>query len=737
VRLKRRFPNDPGLAGLRRATRAALVIPAAFAVAKFTTDDVQFMTYVAFGCFALIVLADFGGARRPRAAAYVIATTVGAVLVTIGTLTSTAVWIAALATFFVAFSISFASVFGGYASAAQTALLLSFVLSVSVPAQMSAIGVRLSGWFIAGAVSTLAGVFLWPRFERLALRQKAASACHALADLIGAQRGTPHADLTEQRRSAQAAVEAVSHEYAVTQKRPAGPARRDRAFVELLTELEQTLDFATRPFQHGLSSPHPCLAEGDKLAARVVGVLESSAKVLDGGPQPDLIGLNQARIAHRQALDRWAAEALRRGESAEDVLDGLDVDHALRVVSYQALAIGSNAVIAAGGRVEAGLRLPVGAPSGEGLVGAAIRIAQTIRTHLDPTSSVLHNSLRVAVGLALAVLLSQMLQLDHAFWVVLGTLSVLRSNALGTGRTTVEALAGTAAGFAIGGIFTALAGTTSGILWAALPVAVFLATYAASAIGFVAGQAAFTVLILILFNLISPAGWQLGLVRVEDIAIGVGISLVTGLLLWPRGARGELRLEVSGLYRAVASYLASSFDRIIDGGSSEFESEARSRAVGARDLAGDAFDQYLTERGAKPLNPETGATLVAAGTYAIMVGDLINVVAELGYQADGCGEGVTPLRAQTKVMVDAYNRLADRLDSETSTADPVENISGDVLREAALTCLRRWKDDPKQGRAAVAVVVAGEWVEELGAEAGDLEEPVTAAVKAAHLSWWR
>jgi hypothetical protein len=40
--------------------------------------------------------------------------------------------------------------------------------------------------------------------------------------------------------------------------------------------------------------------------------------------------------------------------------------------------------------------------------------------------------------------------LSHGFWVVLGTLSVLRSNALGTGRSIVSALAGTAVGIVVG-----------------------------------------------------------------------------------------------------------------------------------------------------------------------------------------------------------------------------------------------------------------------------------------------
>jgi hypothetical protein len=40
-------------------------------------------------------------------------------------------------------------------------------------------------------------------------------------------------------------------------------------------------------------------------------------------------------------------------------------------------------------------------------------------------------------------------------------------------------------------------------------------------ISFAAGQAAFTLVLVILFNIIAPAGWEIGLVRVEDVALGV------------------------------------------------------------------------------------------------------------------------------------------------------------------------------------------------------------------------
>ncbi len=734
---RQRLPNDPGLSSLLRAIRAALVIPAAFAVAKLGIRDVQVTTFVAFGCFALLVMANFGGPRRPRAAAYVATVLVGTVLVVLGTLASSVVWVAVLCMLLVGFWIQFVGVFGGYVAAAQTALLLSFVLSVSVPASAGAVGPRLAGWLMAGIVSTLAGVYFWPRYERLYLRAKAAEACRALARLINARRHMSEtSDLTPDEEAARDAVEAVRRQYKSAPKRPAGPTRRDRAFVELLTELERTLDFATRSFRLQSRPVHPCLGEGNRLAAAVERTLESSADVLMGGSPPELSTLDTARLTHRQALDQWAEGALRAGSASEEVLAGLDADHWLRVVSYLALVIGTNAVIAAGGQVEDGIALPAGTPR-PGRIRPVLRIVRTIRAHLAPTSGVLHQSLRVGIGLALAVLLARELQLQHAFWVVLGTLSVLRSNAFGTGRTTVEALAGTVIGVTVGALFTLVFGATSPILWVALPVAVLLATYASSTISFLVGQAAFTVLVIILFNLIAPVGWQVGLVRIEDIAAGVGVSVVIGLLLWPRGARGAFGVAVAGLYRAVASFLAPSFDRVLASGSAEDVSVGRRLAVQARERADEAFGLYLNERGAKPLDPQAAAALVAAGTNAMMVGDLLDLIADMGYRVQDTGDGVMALRAQAQLMLARLVQLADQLDGRTSALLSGTEVSNDALRAAALASLQRWRVNPASGESAVAAVIAGEWIQQLGELTSELEAPVSRAVEGAHVPWWR
>ncbi len=336
------------------------------------------------------------------------------------------------------------------------------------------------------------------------------------------------------------------------------------------------------------------------------------------------------------------------------------------------------------------------------------------------------------------MLLARTLGLNHAFWVVLGTLSVLRSNALGTGRTTVQALAGSIIGFAVGGVIASVAGKDLPVMWIAMPIATFLASYAASALGFVAGQAAFTVLVIIIFNLISPAGWQVGLVRIEDIAVGTGISVVVGVLLWPRGARHDLARATASFYRAVRSYLGIAFDLLLGEDHTADVGRTRADAERARDRAAEAFDVFLNERGSKPLNPDAAARLVSAGGHGMLAADLLVVVAtDLGYRASSCPDGARTVEAQVRKLLAGFDDLGDRLVSTRSSGSRPPLPSAESLRRAAIDCLRRSGGDEEATRGAMAVVIAGEWVQNLVRLEENLEQPVDAAVAAARVHWWR
>ena len=168
---------------------------------------------------------------------------------------------------------------------------------------------------------------------------------------------------------------------------------------------------------------------------------------------------------------------------------------------------------------------------------------------------------------------------QHGFWVVLGTLSVLRTNAAATGATALRALVGTAAGFAIGAALLLAIGTSSTALWVALPIAVLVAAYAPGTAPFVVGQAAFTVTVVVLFNLLVPVGWRVGELRIEDVAIGCLVSVVVGGLFWPRGVASVVGDDLADAYRSGASYLSHAVEWVCglrDCGVSEFATE-RSR----------------------------------------------------------------------------------------------------------------------------------------------------------------
>jgi uncharacterized membrane protein YccC len=729
----------PRLVALHRSVRAAIVIPATFAFTLLVIRDLQVATFAVFGCFALLVMADFGGDRRTRAAAYVAATLAGAALVSVGTVVSPNAALGSAMMLLVGVTLSFTGVFGGYLAAAQTALLLAFVLAVSLPASVAAIPLRVGGWFIAGTVATLAGVYFWPSFERVNLRQRAGEACLAMAELVEAVRRHPTDEhVTQLRDAARAAVTAVRAEYAQTRMRPAGPTRSHRAFVQLMAHLDQLVDLSERPLNQRPASMRPCIAEGDQLTAAVTVTLRASAAVLTGGTPPDVRALDRAWRVHRVALDQWAVEQLRGGRPSDEVLEGIDVDHTLRVVAYLTIALSAAAVIAAGGRPDDGIALPAGIPRLEGSRGIAIRVMRTFRAHLEPSSTVLHNSLRVGIGLAISVLLARTLGLSHAFWVVLGTLSVLRSNALGTGRTTFEALAGSVLGFVAGGIFAVLAGNHPVLMWSAMPVAIFLAAYAASAVGFVAGQAAFTVTVILIFNLISPAGWQVGLVRIEDVAVGTGVSIFVGVLLWPRGARRDVARATASMYRASAAYLAHAFGVVLDNDTVADVAGLRAAAVQARDRAGEALEAFLTERGAKPLDPRTAGRLVSAGDQALLAGDVQMVIAtNLGYRAASCPDGARVVETQLGLLLTGIGHLADQLAGDSTGSTPDAAPSNEALRSAAAGCLRRAGTDEQAVHGAMAVVAAGEWVQNLAWLEAELEQPVRAAVAASAIRWWR
>ena len=246
-----------------------------------------------------------------------------------------------------------------------------------------------------------------------------------------------------------------------------------------------------------------------------------------------------------------------------------------------------------------------------------------VLSHLSFHSIWFRNALRGAIGLALAVLVVELIDVQHGFWVVLGTLSVLRSNALGTGAIALRAVLGTALGVVVGSAIMVGVADHTVLLWVLLPLAVLVAGTAPSMIGFAAGQAAFSLTVIILFNIIQPVGWKVGLTRIEDVAIGCGVSVVVGLLFWPRGATAALGRALAGAFVAASAYLAEAVDRLTETSHEVDTGPAQRESFRTYLLLDDAFRQFLAERGAKVVSVETvtrlfgGSNRLRLAAYAL------------------------------------------------------------------------------------------------------------------------
>ena len=119
---------------------------------------------------------------------------------------------------------------------------------------------------------------------------------------------------------------------------------------------------------------------------------------------------------------------------------------------------------------------------------------------------------------------------------------------------------------------------------------------------FAVGQAAFTVVVAVLFNLIVPVGWKVGVVRIEDVAVGCAVSVVVDSLFWPRGVAAVVGDDLADAFRAGASYLTQGVGWAC--GSREDAPDGGTRVVSAGIRLDDGLRGFLAEQGTKRMEKE-------------------------------------------------------------------------------------------------------------------------------------
>ena len=742
-------------------------MPAIFAFGYKVLGNPTLATFAAFGSFAMLLLVDFGGPMRDRLQAQAALGVAGGVLICVGTLASRAPWLAALAMALVGFGVLFSGVVSSVLAGATPSLLLAFILPVSASAPVSSIPDRLAGWGLASVVALVAVALLWPAPTRDPLRAQAVVACRALAARLRSDvayildggyllAGDSNSSMDEHLAAieqANGAVGALHRVFLATPYRPTGLGTVARTVVRLVDELNwlNTVVIKSGSYPKKIAVNHEACA----VKSAAASVLERGADLLDvPGGHPDDLQAVVAKLGdaldameqsatttlpiHQPAASSAGSGAGATDEPIRDIITSLDPTFRAQELAFAVSQIASNIALTAAAERRDWLDRLLGHQP-EGLASTFSAAQERAAAHVERHSVWLHNSVRGAVGLGAAIFVANLTGVQHSFWVVLGTLSVLRSNALNTGQNIVRGLLGTIAGFLIGAALLAPIGTNTTLLWFLLPLVILIAGVAPAVISFAAGQAAFTLTLVILFNIIAPAGWRVGLLRVEDIAIGCAVSLVVGLLFWPRGAAAALGTALAEGYVDSAQFLAAAVEfgalqcesRLASAAAPLAPTDHASRAAAASRRLDDTFRSYLAERGAKPV-PLAEVTGLVTGVANLRL--TADAVLDLWRRDDGRATGDRAaarkeLLNTSETLRTWFGNLAASLTGRGAVPEPLDrDASADGrLLDAVRRDLRA--DDGQASATAVRVIWTVDHLDAVRRLQATLVEPALAATE--------
>ena len=428
-----------------------------------------------------------------------------------------------------------------------------------------------TGWR-AGAwprrASLVAIALLWPAPARDPVRSAAIAACRALAARLRAEvahwcRATAPSAGRARRRGRGgrrgrrgAARDVLRHPVPADRAEHRGAGGRAARRRAALAERDRRA--VGGPGRTRRRRPTRCARQGGRRRA-----CSSAAPTCSTTPPgaPDALPARAGRAARRARGARAATTTgcpVPAGDGRATAVSALDPSFRAQELSFVVVADRrATSDARRGGRApHAGSQRLLGPPAGGPRRARSPAAQERAGAHVERHSVWLQNSVRGAVGLGLAVLVADLSGVQHAFWVVLGALSVLRSNALSTGQNVAAGAARHRGGLRRrrGARVADRHEHDAAVARAARGRPARRARAGARSRSPPARRRSR-----------SPAdplqhppagGWSIGLVRIEDVALGCAVSLVVGLLLWPRGAGAALGRALSRPTATAPSYLA-------------------------------------------------------------------------------------------------------------------------------------------------------------------------------------
>lgn len=589
--------------------RAAIATVAPLVVAMFVSLPAGAGTWMSLAGLngALI---DRGGPYRTRAAMMSALGVASAVAVLIGSLVGGHTVLTVIATFVVALVCGLARGWIDVGPGFGVTILVTFAIAVALPASSVDAAALRAVYILAGAAwAMLLAIVLWPLRPYRPVRLRVAECYRAIARYmeaaaidLGAGAYDP-TSLTSHVVAVRNALDSARAALAISRRGRSVESGRGERLLVLHEVADQLFAHVIALLELSASDSSAASLEHERLVlAATLGEVSATIRSLAVAVQSET-DLPRIPIG-------WDGTGLRAvNESMGQIVD--------RIADYVNAAVDLVGTLNSGAAPKPGTeRIEVGELPAEPRLFSLQAITR-------PASVVLHHALRIAIMTSIAVAITEVLHLDHGYWVTLTVVVILQPFAAMTRQKALQRVAGTILGGMVAAGLSALFQDAIGVLvliaiFTMLCVALLPLNYGAYA---VFGTPAF-----VLLAESSAGDWHLAGLRIVNTLIGGGLALVGARFLWPGEEATRLPELVATAVRSNAEFLRRTIQFVVSGNGDLGDLRETRRAVGNAALnAEDSFQRLMSEhRGrADELEPMM-ATLVyvrrlAASTAALAI----------------------------------------------------------------------------------------------------------------------
>ncbi|HEY4305170.1 MAG TPA: FUSC family protein [Gemmatimonadaceae bacterium] len=555
-------------------------------------------------------IVDRGGPYRMRAAMMSALAVASATAVVIGSLVGGHIVLAVFTTFLVALLCGLARGWVDVGPGFGVTVLVTFAIAVALPSA-DVHSAMLRGVFIiaGGAWAMLLAIVLWPLRPYRPVRLRVAECYRAIARYmeaaateLGAGVYDP-ATLNAHVVAVRIALDSARIALAISRRGRSVESGRGERLLVLHEVADQVFAHVIALLELSVSDPSTPSLEHERLVlSATLGEVAATMRAL-------AIAI-QSEIDLPPVVIGWNGSGMRAvNASMGEIVD--------RIADYGVAAVDLAGTLNSGAAPKPGTeRIEVGELPAEPVLFSLDAITR-------PASVVMHHALRVAIVSAAAVAITELLHLNHGYWVTLTVVVILQPFAAMTRQKALQRVVGTILGGMVAAGLSALFQQQIAVLvliaiFTSLCVALLPINYGAYA---VFGTPAF-----VLLAESSAGDWHLAGLRIANTLIGGALALLGSQLLWPGEERNRLPELAATAIRANADFLRRAIAFVVSGSGDIGSLRDPRREVGNAALnAEDSFQRLMSEhRGRHDELEAMMATLIyvrrlAASTAALAI----------------------------------------------------------------------------------------------------------------------